>query len=717
MAIAAKAPEYGEHFTVTDIKERLIQNAHPTTLLLWPPNLFAFTSYILHLSGAYQLVVSPPPGKHWPPSVELLDAVFDHLDQSEALADECRKQLKFVDRRLDLLNKCTKDKYVPWTFLVRLAALQWRDMFDRQDEAQYEEYRKLFPVKAGRVPKAVDGALAQFPPLLQACWNVFAKLYKLGRKHKNVRTIRSLLCNGTNDAGPRDEAWLGAVCLLTMHAIADDASVGWGILENRSMKIDFLPVSDLEDLLRAHCAGGDAWVKARKKIPRYGKRKAELQISEAQKAAARELTDPKLGSMSSIDVARARILPKRHNPDVGITLRSLSSNLAFHHSPIDVRWERDGSSPLAARIGGDPGDQPKESTFSILLLPFPMQVHTRDFHVIDGDAATEALDNREGYGFFRYAPDDRARDVIRDIKVVIDQAREEETTVDMIVLPECALVTDRGGKDESAQLQTYLGGDCVRLPPGGEPVSVFIAGVSERVPKDLSRFDSNNSVNYGFRNDGGFRTGKQHKHHRWQLNKSQIEQYGLSQKLHVGTRWWEAINVERRSVSFINVGDGITICPLICEDLARQDPIADLIRQVGPSLVVTILMDGPQHKDRWSSRYAAILSEDPGSAVLALTSFGMVRRWTTKFGRLSRVVALWNDKEGSREIELEPGASGILLSLKVKSECEVIADGRLEMCPTAKITLTDVIQVDASAGLAPSAAVNLEQPLESLGGV
>src|SRR5687768_17746605 len=37
---------------------------------------------------------------------------------------------------------------------------------------------------------------------------------------------------------------------------------------------------------------------------------------------------------------------------------------------------------------------------------------------------------------------------------------------------------------------------------------------------------------------------------------------------------------------------------LICEDLARQDPIAELVRHVGPTLVVTILMDGPQLKNR-----------------------------------------------------------------------------------------------------------------------
>ncbi len=187
---------------------------------------------------------------------------------------------------------------------------------------------------------------------------------------------------------------------------------------------------------------------------------------------------------------------------------------------------------------------------------------------------------------------------------------------------------------------------------------------------------------------------KQYKHHRWKLDEAQIKQYGLSTVLDPKREWWEAIKVERRRVSFVNLGNRLTICPLICEDLARQDPIADLIRHVGPNLVVTILMDGPQKADRWSSRYAGVLSEDPGCAVIALSSYGMVRRWSTPYRQLSNVVALWNDgKNPAREIELAQGAEGILLRLKVESECEPIADGRIEMFATAKISLADVIQV------------------------
>jgi hypothetical protein len=47
---------------------------------------------------------------------------------------------------------------------------------------------------------------------------------------------------------------------------------------------------------------------------------------------------------------------------------------------------------------------------------------------------------------------------------------------------------------------------------------------------------------------------------------------------------------------------------------------------IGPNLVIALLMDGPQLENRWPARYATVLAEDPGSAVLTVTSLGMVRR-------------------------------------------------------------------------------------------
>ena len=87
---------------------------------------------------------------------------------------------------------------------------------------------------------------------------------------------------------------------------------------------------------------------------------------------------------------------------------------------------------------------------------------------------------------------------------------------------------------------------------------------------------------------------RQDKHHRWSLDERQIYQYHLGGALHPHIRWWEAIDVPRRSVQVVEVGEGITIVSLVCEDLAQNDDVAEVIRSIGPTIVSTALLDGPQ---------------------------------------------------------------------------------------------------------------------------
>src|SRR4029078_8354151 len=144
------------------------------------------------------------------------------------------------------------------------------------------------------------------------------------------------------------------------------ATVGWGILKGRVMPIDFPRPDDLKKLEEAHRK--DSWESS---LDEYCRRVtcAELGDSPTQRKAAKRLED--MRTMATIEVSRSRILPKRHNPDVGITLRSLSSNLPFHHSPIEVKWERDADSDLARTLNKDLARH-HEATFTMLLLPLPM---------------------------------------------------------------------------------------------------------------------------------------------------------------------------------------------------------------------------------------------------------------------------------------------------------------------------------------------------------
>ena len=137
---------------------------------------------------------------------------------------------------------------------------------------------------------------------------------------------------------------------------------------------------------------------------------------------------------------------------------------------------------------------------------------------------------------------------------------------------------------------------------------------------------------------------------------------------------WEG---RERTLHIVDVGGGVTAAPLVCEDLARLDEVADLVRRIGPSLVVAVLLDGPQLPTRWSCRYASILADDPGAAVLTLTSFGMASLSRPSGKARSRVVAHWNDgARGVHAIELAPRATAILLSTDVESRTSWTADGR-----------------------------------------
>jgi len=170
----------------------------------------------------------------------------------------------------------------------------------------------------------------------------------------------------------------------------------------------------------------------------------------------------------------------------------------------------------------------------------------------------------------------------------------------------------------------------------------------------------------------------QSKHHRWQLTRSQIIQYGLGGVLNPFNTWWEHISLPKRAVDFMAVNDWLTFSVLICEDLARQEPVLEIVRAVGPNLVIALLMDGPQLRSRWSARYATVLADDPGCSVLTVTSIGMAELCKPHGMPRSRMVGLWKDGKTKDlvELELPQGSKALAISLAVESDGEWTADGR-----------------------------------------
>jgi hypothetical protein len=184
----------------------------------------------------------------------------------------------------------------------------------------------------------------------------------------------------------------------------------------------------------------------------------------------------------------------------------------------------------------------------------------------------------------------------------------------------------------------------------------------------------------------------QDKHHRWLLDGPQIRQYGLENTLDPEIRWWENSIVDPRQLLFFSVGSWLTFCTLICEDLARVDPVSKLIRGIGPNLVFALLMDGPQLQTRWSGKYATVLADDPGSSVLTVSSLGMIKLSQPPEGVLrTRVVALWKDARNGtpRQIELPEDHHGVLLSLGCEWTEEYSADGRGDRNSAAYLTLLE----------------------------
>ena len=337
------------------------------------------------------------------------------------------------------------------------------------------------------------------------------------------------------------------------------------------------------------------------------------------RARGRELL-ARTGSLARIQSPSIRVLPKVRTPPTGTSLRSLSRYACVRVPGLGTQWHK-----VPARRG-----DPRARHANFLLLPWPLRVRQTDFRPLEGSVDRLAM---EPFGLFEFAPSEKLDLDLADR--VLHAARDEVGSVDHVMLPESAV--DEGEINELEALLDAHG------------VTALTTGVRPRARKP-GRL-SCNWVHTGVSTGEQWRHIRQNKHHRWSLDEAQIYQYRLGGALHPHIRWWEAMEVPRQSVQFIDIGNGVTVVCLVCEDLARIDDVADLIRSVGPTLVVTPLLDGPQLTSRWAARYASVLADDPGSAVLTLSSYGMVRRSRPGRRDASPVVALWKDPtRGIREI-------------------------------------------------------------------
>jgi hypothetical protein len=424
--------------------------------------------------------------------------------------------------------------------------------------------------------------------------------------------------------------------LLTLHAIADEACAGMGVALDT--------------------ANADACI---------------------TRAKGRELLATR-GSLARIDPLRLRVLPKVRTPPTG---RVAFSRYACVQGPgVEARWHK-----IPARHRGT---DTRSEYANLLLLPWPLRVRASDFHPVEG--SLQRLTN-EPFGFFEYAP---TQGVDLDLlDRVLVSAREEAGSVDVVVFPESA-IDEREIGDLEALLQSHgvailnAGVRGRSREPGRFPRNWLHVGINPKLEKGRPQPIEDSERWFHIR---------QNKHHRWSLDEDQITQYHLGAALHPRIRWWEAMEIPRAAMHFVELAE-LTQAALVCEDLAQSDNIAELIRSVGPTTVICLLLDGPQLSSRWAARYASVLADDPGSAVLTLASLGMVERSRPDGRDPSRVVALWKDSaSGVREIALDRDAHAVLLTVAMDRATRRSADGRWPVDNGTSCSNVAVYQVRASS--------------------
>lgn len=454
-----------------------------------------------------------------------------------------------------------------------------------------------------------------------------------------------------------DERWQWCRILLQLHALADEICAGFGI------------------------PSGDYWTKDNVFDP---DRKIIHFIANSLLTYT--------GSLSRFPSHLGVVLPKMRTPNVGMTVRSISHYLTFHHTEVVVNWRT------------LPWVNIDENTVNILVVPYPYEVKASDFQ--PSPAVTNRA-NREDGRYFVYRGGDEEF-TIELLDTMLNEIEKTVNRVHLIVFPEQALT--EGERDKILYYLTHRYSQHYKSNSGANQeaknrtqLPMVLSGIRHNQTKPFSAhakdFKHNRLVLSTFFAGKWYQT-EQPKHHRWRLDRSQIQQYGLGGVLAGNREWWEAIPYTQRKISVLAPNGWLALCPLICEDLARQEPVADVIRGIGPTLIIAILLDGPQLPARWSARYASALADDPGSSVLTVTSLGMTLRSKKykgeSFKEVSREIGLWRDmEEGFEKISIGEGQAGVLLNASAKWREELTADGRVDSKSSAMFIIDGKFQAGA----------------------
>jgi hypothetical protein len=389
-----------------------------------------------------------------------------------------------------------------------------------------------------------------------------------------------------------------------------------------------------------------------------------------------------------VDSSFCAVLPKTRTSAVGCTLRSMTHNLALlpPSGLVEARWRIPSSPAFRPEMSDGKNSGPSEAKpLNLLLIPFPYRFGSECF---TGDKETQVADGENAWSYFhlkQYWLDrnggkdtkphrDSGNQILSFVREVVKRAKSDMVEIHAIAFPEYAL-----NKDIFENISSHLFEE-------EDELEFIVAGLSEE-PNDGKGSRHGNFVAVRGRplKNAGASSSKtdwsgdlsREKHHRWKLDARQIERYGISNKLNPARNWWEGIPLGKRVIDFIVPRAGTAMTVLICEDLARADPVQTVVRAIGPNLVLALLMDGPQRKSRWPGHYAGVLADDPGCSVLTFTSLALIARGMTSDRDQSRSVAFFKNSLGmERELFLPQGAHALALRLTARSKAEHSLDGR-----------------------------------------
>lgn len=706
---------------------------------MWPPDAFALAAQLLEQSGAYLRMAydnkTPPSvcaSDAWPVDVtqflELRDIQENALPQNLAipapLVKVCRilgslwaEGMLFLSwstfddgsaidgKKICQLQRNRFDDFLSKTHLRYASEFVFDEIENvikciisfenkRYNEGRQTHRTALSALLRKRMPELAQ--LASTDP--QTSIELFKDILEAKRELETckiclwaldfLQSIWSVINNQpcqiapSSEIGRQDWKWWPAAALLMI--ISDEAgkSLGFSLLRPNGLDdtlsesisaevietVDTVETAAIRDGQTVGLSCRDIWLA-------YTKRMGEGR-PEKQKRQPRTTT-------RAFNDNIAAVLPKARTPATGCTIRSLSHNLAMlpPKGRVRARWAQQA----AAR---------ERSAYNILLIPFPYNIYTKDVVPanIDADGESQSwgrFDLKPVWMSGRFCEKTGSRILDEDESIPSLGAKEAfwrfvesllldqpQDIVNAIVIPEAAL----DWKTFSLLQERIISNSAF------QSIDLLVAGLIEDGTLDETQPKRGNFVATYVRHSTGTHSSSNKwavqdvraKHHRWSLNKEQLKTYALSNVLAPDRVWWENITLPPREMLFAEFSCGSIVTSLICEDLARIEPCQVALRAVGPNLTLVLLMDSAQIVGRWPSQYAGVLADDPGTSVLTLTSFGLVKRANLSEGYDSRAIALWREPYGcpARQINLPKGYHAQLLSIRKDTIRETTIDGR-----------------------------------------